>query len=756
MSLNQPTIRPLLTACAVTLLAALSLAALLGPTTTPRPARAQNGEVLLRLVHAIPDQLPIDVYVDGARVAQNLAPGTATPHLRFPAGAAEIVVRRGNSDRNSPVLAQTQLNLATTGGGFGHVALVFQLDGFEQPTLVSYEDILTPTPLGQSRLQVIHAAPGGPNVDVYTAAGAFFVPDVPFAESTSVDPPVGAVTLQLRPAGGAQVLAQLPGSDLSSGFLYTVLVLPANDELNAVLLQAPVLPAPDAPTSQVQIVHAASAAGPLDLYLDEAAVVPNFTAGDVVVHAPYPSGTYTLAVRNAGIPATADAAAELPVNLSGTAVTLVLSGDLADGSFRVDVLEDFVFSMDADTARVRVVNGSPNGPLTLDIAGDDLPAAQNLANILPPGEATTEQTLAAGFYRLDGVVDDAELGGPFFIEAQNVPFVGGAAVTLLVYNDMESDEPTLRVESSFLRTGPESLLGFDAAPPPTATPTATRTPTETPLPPTLTPTPVTGTPPIPAEQPLMTGRVALEPDTNLQCREFPSAVSRALVQIPGQTLLVVNGYATELDPDGNLAVPLDPARFVDIESRSTFDQVWVQVDFFGAADGVARCWVRADFLQIFYYDGAQFNAIGAPAGFFGFVAISPPIIIAIPANTAGQIFPPTALNLPEILQPTPTPRASLTPTPPPSATPSITPTPDAFGRAQMTTLTPIYERANTATPVLREVPAGSIVSLLGRTLDGTLVNVRYEALGEGTTIGWVAVENITVLEGEIASLPVRN
>lgn len=733
------------------------LFALLSPAGAPTaPARAQTDDVLVRFVHAVPNTPPIDIYIDGARVVQSLSLGSATPHLRFAAGEVEIVVRQGGSNMNTPTITTRTLNLATTGGGFGHVAVVFQLDGFQQPSLTTYEDILTPTNFGNSRLQVIHTVPDGPNLDVYTAAGAFYVPDVAYATSTSVDPPVGAVSLQLRAAGLTRVLAEVPDVDLSSGFLYTILALPAADgAVEAVLLSAPVLPQPGIATTQVQLVHAASAAGPLDVYFDNAAVVPNIVAGDVVVHAPYPTGNYTLSVRNAGIPANATPAAELPISISGDAVTLVLSGNLSDGTFRVDVLEDFVFSMDADSARVRVVNGSRNGPLTLDLDVGE-PSARNLANILAPGGATMEQTLPAGFYDVSAVVDDTEIDGPFFLEQAAVAFEGGAEITLLVYNDADTDAPTLRITSSYLATGPRSLLGFVEAPPPTPTPSLTPTSTNTPLPPTLTPTPFTGTPPAPLEQPLIYALVNLAPNTNLQCREYPSQVARVLTNVPGRAPVVVRGYATELDPNLSLVVPLDPANFVDSEAATAFDRVWLQVDYFDPEDNLARCWVRADFLEIFFYDGQQNNAIGSPAGLFGFIAISPPLIVPIPANSAGLLLGQGIANRPLFLEPTATPRATLTVTPLPSATPSMTPTPDASGRAQVVTLTQIYERANVNTTVLREIPSGSVVSLLGRTLDGTLVNVRYEALGEGTTIGWVAVAALEIIEGDLAALPVVN
>lgn len=715
------------------------------------PLAAQNNEgVRVRFVHAVPGVGAVDVYVDGARVLAGLEQGTASPHLHFPIGAAEVHIRPTGADPSSAALASRRANFATTSAGFGHVALVFQLDGFEQATLSTVEDLLAPTRLDGARLHVIHAVPGAAPVDIVTDQGAGFLSGAAFnSPVATVDPPTGAFALQIRNSEGGEMLGLIPAANLRHGFLYTVLVAPNGDgTINASLLEAPVLPSPS--SSNVQWVHAASAAGPLDVYLDGVLVAPNVQPGDVLVHSPYEVGAYVLSVRNAGLPASSAAAFEGSLAFSGETITLMLTGSFAEGTFAIEALEDFAFSLTPGESRVRVYNGSTNGPLTLDLDG-----STSLANVLEPGENAPQIQVEPGRYDVNALVDDAQAGGPLFIEAGGVSFAGGGLVSLVVTTDADGDV-VLTIATSYLVSRADSIPSFTAAPPPSPTPTATLTATQTPLPPTPTPTDIIGTPPPPASQALMIADVNVNEGTNLQCREYPSSTARSIGLIPAGTRLVIVGYGAPLDPNLELNVPLDPANFNGVEAASEWERVWVQSQFFAADGTLSRCWVRADFLLVYYFDGSQLNYIAQPSGFFGFAAIDPPIIAPVPANAAGAVLGVGVANPPQVILPTPT--ATLTPSATASATlpPTLTATPDTRIRASITTPTALLERADFNATVLREIPSASLVVLVGRNLDGSLLNVRYEVLGEGSFSGWVRASDVEIATpgASIADLPV--
>ena len=181
------------------------------------------------------------------------------------------------------------------------------------------------------------------------------------------------------------------------------------------------------------------------------------------------------------------------------------------------------------------MNATTNGPLTLDLDG-----ITQYANVLPVGENSPQTQVEPGVYTVNGIVDDAEIGGPLFIEEPNIVLAGGTIVTFVVTTDADG-EPLLNVTTSYLQSHLDSLPGAADAPPPTPTATATFTTTPTPLPPTATATPIVGTPPPADNQPLMIADVNINSGVNLQCREYPSSVSRSINLIPANVRLVILG-----------------------------------------------------------------------------------------------------------------------------------------------------------------------------------------------------------------------
>ena len=174
----------------ILLVASLGMGAFYLSGQTPSPAEAQNnGMVRVRFVHAVPEVAAIDVYVDGARVVSNLALGEASPHLQTPSRAATVSIRPAGAAFTTAPIASRELNLVTTSGGFGHVSVVFQLDGFAQPTISTVEDLLAPTRTDGARLHVIHAVPDGPAIGIQTDQGAGFLSGAMFnTQVPTVDP----------------------------------------------------------------------------------------------------------------------------------------------------------------------------------------------------------------------------------------------------------------------------------------------------------------------------------------------------------------------------------------------------------------------------------------------------------------------------------------------------------------------------------------------------------------------------------------
>jgi len=736
------------------LLAALVLSIWGAMPIHPTPADAQTEPpVLVRFVHAFPIDSAVDVYVDGALVIRDLARGTATTHWRFAPSTALIEMREAGADRNTPPLASRQVAFTTTAVGFGQMAIVLQPDGFGQPTLHVVEDLLSPTRVDGARLHLIHAVPDVPAVDVVLEGGVPFLTDARFSDPIgTLDPPVGRYRFAIN--AGAETLAATDMLDLAHGFLYTLVFYQNPDQSYAVsVLSAPTLPDPNATTTAVQFVHASPSAEALDVYLDDVLVVPNWQVGEVIPHTPYAAGEVTLRLRNAGLPSTSAAAYEATLDFNGEALTIIASGDLSEGTFALQTFEDVLSTLTPDNVRVRFVNATQNGPLTVTLA-DNTP----LVNTLPIGEASGTLSLLPQRYTFEAIVDDAALGGPIFITLSDQLFIGGTWITVVAANPSPDADPILYVSGSAFQNRPTSAPDFAPPPPPSPTPTQTFTPTHTPLPPTDTPTPIVGTPPPAPTQPLIIADVNINEGVNLQCREYPSTSARSLGLIPSSARLVVIGYAGPFDTNITNNVPVDPALFSAPENATDFEQVWIYAEFYDFEQGylLTRCWTRADFVLFYFFDGQGLNYLPDPPTLFAYAVLDPPLLNRVPANQAGRIVGQGVNNPPAVILPSPSPTPTLAPSSTPSPTITLTPTPDGSIRARVLTNANLYERANTNSAVLRSIPAPSVVIVLARNLDGTLLNVQYDVLGEGSFVGWMRTADLELITtgASIANLPV--
>ena len=162
------------------------------------PAQAR-----LRVVHASPDAPAVDVVAGGQTLFQSLDygqvggtqvdPGTVSlsVNARLPAGATSTVI--------GPTAVQLAGNWEYTVLAVGRVASIAPLI-LERP--------ITPVGPGQVRLQVVHAAPAAPQVDVYlTAPGTDLASSTPagtlaFRQSLGqVDVAAGSYRVRITPAG---------------------------------------------------------------------------------------------------------------------------------------------------------------------------------------------------------------------------------------------------------------------------------------------------------------------------------------------------------------------------------------------------------------------------------------------------------------------------------------------------------------------------------------------------------------------------
>jgi hypothetical protein len=156
----------------------------------------------VRLVHAVPNAPDVDVYVDGERILQNVAYGSATEYLDLEAGTHNVVLV-GAEEPGGVVPSET---LETEAGANYTVAATGTFDvndtsGVQPVVLV---DNATTPPEEFAAVRLAHLSPDAPEVTVTLAGTDGVVFDnVGFTESSSyLTIPEGEYSLDVR-AGGA-------------------------------------------------------------------------------------------------------------------------------------------------------------------------------------------------------------------------------------------------------------------------------------------------------------------------------------------------------------------------------------------------------------------------------------------------------------------------------------------------------------------------------------------------------------------------
>jgi hypothetical protein len=178
---------------------------------------AQSGGAKVRVVHASPDAPAVDVYLDGNKVLTNVPFFTASDYLDVPAGAHDIKVTP-TGDANTAVIDAKGVTVEA--GKMYTVAAVGKLADIK-PQI--YSDNLAAPAAGKAHVRVVHASPDAPAVDVKVKGGPTLISNLAFPNDSGYNPvDAGSYDLQVTPAGGDQVVLDLPGTNLEAGKIYDI------------------------------------------------------------------------------------------------------------------------------------------------------------------------------------------------------------------------------------------------------------------------------------------------------------------------------------------------------------------------------------------------------------------------------------------------------------------------------------------------------------------------------------------------------
>jgi hypothetical protein len=142
----------------------------------------------------------------------------ASDYLSVPAGTYSFEVRAAGAPASSPPVLSASAALAAD--TYYTVAAV---DRLSQIKARVFTDSNAAPAAGKAHVQVIHASPDAPAVDVALKGGAVLVPDLAFGEMKGPLPvDAGTYNLEVRVAGSNTVALPIDGVRLEAGKVYTV------------------------------------------------------------------------------------------------------------------------------------------------------------------------------------------------------------------------------------------------------------------------------------------------------------------------------------------------------------------------------------------------------------------------------------------------------------------------------------------------------------------------------------------------------
>ncbi|HYH11532.1 MAG TPA: DUF4397 domain-containing protein [Thermomicrobiales bacterium] len=309
-----------------------------------------DGSARVRAVHTVPDAPPVDVAVPGGDVlVSNLEFPNASAYLEVPAASYDLEVRlAGTTDVALPLPGVTL--------DAGTVYDVFAIGSAANGALAA---LIVPSPIvggvvdaastgctavlgigaeGDACVDIVHASPDAPAVDVYVD-GELALSNLAFGSFSGwVAVPAGEHQIQVTATGQAPDTAVIDANvALESGVAYQVAATGLLANITPQIVETD-LSEVNVDSARVRVIHTSPDAPAVDIAV---------TGGDVLVAGlefpnasdalEVPAGTYDLEVRPAG---STDVALALPgVQLDGGMVYDVFAiGQLGDGSLTVLVV----------------------------------------------------------------------------------------------------------------------------------------------------------------------------------------------------------------------------------------------------------------------------------------------------------------------------------------------------------------------------------------------------------------------------------
>jgi uncharacterized protein YgiM (DUF1202 family) len=647
----------------------------------------------VRFIYTVSGGSAADIYVNSQLAVANLSYGEASAYLDVPAGALNITVN--TVDTSSTIFSQT----ITVEAG-SSTTLITSSPGTPQFDVVV--DDRRELAFGNTRFSIVHGIEGGSTVDVvFLADGTVIAEGLSYGASFGTfDVPANVYELAVVPTGG-DVSASI--ADLSlplSASTTNVVVIYGTPDAPQVLIAA----APTAPNNDsglVRFAHAILGATPVDVIVDGSMIIPSLSFESPSEHVTLPVGSHEVSLS---INDTEIASLTLDVT-AGTVQTVVALGSPSDLS--VSVFSDDLSGLTADSALVSVINAIPDST----IANITLANGTSIAADLAFNSASSSSNIDAGSQSFSVELAVGDDSGTVEIPASM--FYNGSYYNIIALPGNAFTGPQLlAAETSILR-------GLGDASEVASSEPATNTSSEVAV---ATPAPV-----IISADGVFTARINLNPDANLQLRQYPSSEALSLGLAPSGSVLTVIGRRgpSEYFEGEPADEPVDMSDFGDEDPAAALEDedddlapedTWLFVTFSTPDGGAINAWVNAQYLIVVDDEGVTARLAD---------------IDLIRQNESGEAI----------------------------AT-AITPPSEPIDRVSVVVynLDPgvqlnLRRTKGTDGEVIARVEVGTVMSFLGIDEDQEWAFVEYLSPDGGAITGWVSFQYVQVqLNGELSDL----
>jgi hypothetical protein len=195
-------------------------------TTTSSPADSAQlrGHSMVRVVNAVSAGKNVAVFLDDLSLFADVKPGSVTDYREIATNLAKFSVRTPG-DTNGMRLAERDRVMVN---GNRYTVVVIAEDVSKNVLRVVRDDVIPDS--GKARIRILHAAPGGPALDVsIVGATDKLFSDVKFKDEAGFkDVTPAVIALELRAKGQAKVLMRIPDVELTRGVSTTIVIMGAS------------------------------------------------------------------------------------------------------------------------------------------------------------------------------------------------------------------------------------------------------------------------------------------------------------------------------------------------------------------------------------------------------------------------------------------------------------------------------------------------------------------------------------------------